>query len=348
MLNKKISIIIPVYNAEKYLKCCLDSILNQSYKNLEIIIINDGSTDNSLKVIEEYKKNDNRIILISQKNQGVSKSRNNGLELATGDYIMFIDPDDWIELDTCELLSQKMNENYDVIIFNYIKEFKNGKSYNLKYDENYDFSQDSRYNAFMSNLIAPFIKNDMSNYYGLGYATTKIFKRNLAYGLKFSMENIKAYNEDILFYLELFKKTRNIKYYNKYLYHYRIHGEATTFGYNPDFPMVNEITYQMLNQYSKKFKNNLFLQAMYSRMIYNLIKEISNYIFSDKNEMTNKNKMKFLKEEVKKDSFKKSIHEIKLKGLNFHMFLYTLLLKLKMYHLLLFFIKIEKAIKNRR
>ena len=100
MLNKKISIIIPVYNAEKYLKCCLDSILNQSYKNLEIIIINDGSTDNSLKVIEEYKKNDNRIILISQKNQGVSKSRNNGLELATGDYIMFIDPDDWIHVSS--------------------------------------------------------------------------------------------------------------------------------------------------------------------------------------------------------------------------------------------------------
>ena len=96
MEEKKISVIIPVYNTEQYLKRCLDSIKENTYQYLEIICINDGSTDNSLEILEQYQKDDSRFIIIDQKNSGVSKARNNGLEKATGDYIAFIDSDDWI------------------------------------------------------------------------------------------------------------------------------------------------------------------------------------------------------------------------------------------------------------
>ena len=101
----KISVIIPVYNTEKYLEQCLESVINQTYKDLEIICVNDASTDNSFDVINEYSKKDSRIKYINfETNKGVSAARNVGLEAATGDYICFIDSDDWIEQTQTETM----------------------------------------------------------------------------------------------------------------------------------------------------------------------------------------------------------------------------------------------------
>ena len=97
-----VSIIVPVYNTEKYLSKCLDSIVNQTYKNLEIILINDGSTDNSKAICEDFAKKDKRIQVINKENSGVSVSRNKGLSLAKGNYIAFIDADDYAELNYIE------------------------------------------------------------------------------------------------------------------------------------------------------------------------------------------------------------------------------------------------------
>ena len=97
--NGLISIIVPVYNVEKYLSKCLDSIINQTYKNLEIILIDDGSTDKSGEICDKYKNEDKRIIVIHQLNGGVSAARNTGIGVAKGRYILFIDSDDWIEKD---------------------------------------------------------------------------------------------------------------------------------------------------------------------------------------------------------------------------------------------------------
>lgn len=99
----KVTIIIPVYNSEKYIGKCLDSILNQTYTNFEILVVNDGSKDNSQKVIEEYQnKYPDKIIAINQENKGVSKTRNESIKKASGDYIMFIDNDDFLESDYIE------------------------------------------------------------------------------------------------------------------------------------------------------------------------------------------------------------------------------------------------------
>lgn len=107
---EKISIIIPVYNVEKYLKMCLDSVINQTYQNLEIILINDGSTDNSGKICEEYKRADSRIILIHKENEGLSMARNTGLDIASGEYISFVDSDDYISGNMVETLYDRLLE----------------------------------------------------------------------------------------------------------------------------------------------------------------------------------------------------------------------------------------------
>jgi glycosyltransferase involved in cell wall biosynthesis len=104
MNNKLVSIIIPAYNVENYISRCLDSVILQSYQNIEILVINDGSTDNTLSIIESYRVRDRRISLINQKNKGLSAARNVGLDVSQGDYIYFVDGDDFISEKTIELL----------------------------------------------------------------------------------------------------------------------------------------------------------------------------------------------------------------------------------------------------
>ena len=120
-----ISVIIPVYNVERYLAQCLDSVINQTYSNLEIICVNDGTRDSSREILEQYAQTDKRVVVIDQENRGLSGARNTGLKHVHGKYIMFVDSDDWIELDTCEK-TVKAAEKYDVdlVMWSYVREFE--------------------------------------------------------------------------------------------------------------------------------------------------------------------------------------------------------------------------------
>lgn len=112
-----ISVIIPVYNTEEHLPQCFDSVINQTYKNIEIIVVNDGSTDHSLSIIQDYSQKDTRIKLIDKKNGGLSSARNAGIKVAIGDYVLHVDSDDWIELDTCEkLLESAIKHNSQIVV----------------------------------------------------------------------------------------------------------------------------------------------------------------------------------------------------------------------------------------
>lgn len=117
----KVSIIVPIFNAESYLKECLDSILNQSESDIEVICINDGSTDNSFKILQTYVKHDNRIKVISQENKGVSYARNVGLEYITGEYVCFVDSDDCIEKTFCNDLIKAYKNNIDLVCGGHVK-----------------------------------------------------------------------------------------------------------------------------------------------------------------------------------------------------------------------------------
>ena len=125
--DKLISIIIPAYNAETYLNECINSVITQTYRNLEIVIINDGSTDNTLNIIKKYKSIDKRIVAINQNNCGVYDSRCNGVKISKGDYIIFLDADDFLTSDCVEKLYNSIIEsNTDIVRcnFKYYKNFK--------------------------------------------------------------------------------------------------------------------------------------------------------------------------------------------------------------------------------
>ena len=113
----KVSIIVPVYNVENYIERCLKSLVNQTLKDIEILIINDGTPDNSIEICEKYAKNDNRIKIFNKENEGLGLTRNYGIERATGEYIAFVDSDDYVTLDMCENLYNAAIENNADIVY---------------------------------------------------------------------------------------------------------------------------------------------------------------------------------------------------------------------------------------
>ena len=115
--TEKISIIVPMYNMENYIKECLDSLLNQDYKNTEIILVDDGSTDSTRQICEEYRLIDKRVFIINKNNEGVSIARNTGLENSTGEWVVFVDPDDYCPLNMCSKLLEVAKQTDSEIVF---------------------------------------------------------------------------------------------------------------------------------------------------------------------------------------------------------------------------------------
>lgn len=205
----KISIIVPVYNVEQYLNKCMDSIINQTFKDIEIICINDGSTDNSLEILKEYVKIDNRIILIDQKNGGLSDARNSGLKIATSPYIMFVDSDDWLELNACEILYNAMtSNNCDLVAF----------KINIHYVENEKMKQkdEKNINKNTKGLIEITNNNFQSANF---YAWSKIYKKEIInkYQIDFPFG---LHYEDSPFSWKYFSVSKNILFIEDKLYNY--------------------------------------------------------------------------------------------------------------------------------
>lgn len=208
---RKISIIIPVYNVEKYIRQCLESVINQTYKNLEIIVVNDGTKDSSIKIVEEYL-NDKRIKIINQNNQGLSSARNKGLNEANGEYVFFLDSDDWLEKDAIENLEKGLEKEIEIISANFysydeIKKVRNTNFLNLKYN------QIENGKKLLLNELEIVVWNKL-------YNTSFLKKNNL-----FFLENI--IHEDEHFTYECYMSAKQIKYINKITYNYRINREGS-------------------------------------------------------------------------------------------------------------------------
>ena len=140
MTEPKISIIVPVYNTEKYLVKCLESLIHQTFENIEIVCINDGSTDASLEILKNYESMDKRIRIIDQNNKGLSETRNVGVKNASANYVMFLDSDDWIDLNTCKIAYKTVTEyKADIVMWSYIREFETKSLSKKIFDKNDEF-----------------------------------------------------------------------------------------------------------------------------------------------------------------------------------------------------------------
>lgn len=216
-LTKKpiFSIIIPVYNVEQYLSFCLASVVNQTMIDIEIICVNDGSTDNSLKIVQEFAGNDNRIHVVNKQNGGLSSARNAGLAIASGEYILFVDSDDMLYEDACNILYREILERKpDIVVFGteVIPQYRNNEEkkwleYILQVDPKY-YKNDSITALFNEKASKPYVWNECYK--------SEILQRN---NIMFDEEVY--FGEDMVFLFELFPNANSISYIPNKLYKYR-------------------------------------------------------------------------------------------------------------------------------
>ncbi|MBQ3474267.1 glycosyltransferase family 2 protein [Candidatus Saccharibacteria bacterium] len=220
-MNPKISVIVPIYNTEKYLSNCLDSILNQTYKNLEIILIDDGSTDNSGKIADNYAKKDQRIKVIHQKNAGQSSARNSGIKKATGEYLSFIDSDDEIKPNFMEKLLTPYTENPEtsLVVCGILRKFlKTGQTETLYLSPSRQ-QNTKNFKTFILSLLA----KDGRLY----SSVNKLYRAKIAKNLTF--DTSLQFAEDTKFVLDYLKKTPGkIDFTLEPLYTYNFGSESST------------------------------------------------------------------------------------------------------------------------
>lgn len=269
----KVSIIVPVYNCEDYLKRCMESLINQSLIDIEIITINDGSTDNSLDILREYESIDNRIKVIDKENTGVSDSRNKGIEISNGKYMVFVDSDDWIDLDMLECMYNKAeNTESDIVICSYIREFgthSKDKIMNLNEELIYEGNE---LRNLHRRIIGPIDNEfkDPESLDSLGTSWGKIYNSELIKLHKVKFVNLSEIgtSEDTLFNFELFNYVKKVTFINKPYYHYwKQNSTSVTSVYNEN----------LISQWEKLFKhmNNIIekhnLKVNFSKALQNRI-----------------------------------------------------------------------------
>jgi len=219
----KVSVIIPVYNTEKYLKECLDSIVNQSLEDIEIICIDDGSTDNSLEILREYAENDSRFKIFSQENNGQGSARNYGLDVAKGEYIYFMDSDDFIELNTLSDCYNEANKNnLDFLMFQLINYDESKKS--LYHDNDYDMPN-----------VGDSVADNVFSYADLNHLIFQVAVSpvNKLYSKKFLDDINVRFPEDVIFednvfFWNVFLNAKRIKFLKHHYYIRRRHSSSTT------------------------------------------------------------------------------------------------------------------------
>ncbi|MDR2204977.1 MAG: glycosyltransferase [Flavobacteriaceae bacterium] len=222
MNNNLISIIIPCYNSEETIEKCLKSVVNQDYTNIEIIVINDGSTDGTLQIIQNFKEKDSRIVLINQQNQGVSKARNIGISNASGDFICFVDSDDWVEKEYCSVLLNNLFENdADISIIAEVKENPEENPSKLVQAEN-------RIQVFTRKEILELLLEDKVV---KSYPCGKLYRKELWQDIAFP-EHLEAL-VDLFILFKIFDRSEKIVVSDQPLYHYIQYSQSLSHNLTP-------------------------------------------------------------------------------------------------------------------
>lgn len=217
-MNQLISVIVPVYKVEQYLDRCVQSVVNQTYKNLEIILVDDGSPDNCPAMCDAWAEKDSRIRVNHKENGGVSSARNAGLDAATGSYITFVDADDWLESAAVEiLLEQAVSTGADIVVGNYYFDYVDGRDAQALTAEKQIWKQDEIVRAYVMDRIRPEVHNKL--YTGASIGNLR-FDPSIGYG------------EDLLFNYYALSKARVVAQTDVCCYHYlQASGNSSTTAY---------------------------------------------------------------------------------------------------------------------
>lgn len=208
----KVSVIVPVYNVEKYLRQCIECLLNQTLKEIEIILVNDGSTDNSLLICQEYAAKDKRVKLVSKENGGQSSARNYGLEFVNSEYVGFVDSDDWVSPNFYETLYEAITKNRcDIAATSAIRKYNYRQTYRYHYSE-----------EFVANTLEEKIKT--ANIPKCCYIWNKLYKTEL---VKENLFKEQVFYEDVLWLPNIIKRADKVVFTPGGMYYYRANFNST-------------------------------------------------------------------------------------------------------------------------
>lgn len=347
-----VSIIVPIYNAESYLEKCLNSIINQTYQNIEIIAVIDGCTDNSKEIVLSLAKKDNRIQIIDRENKGALYSRIEGLSHAQGEYIMFIDADDFIEKDCVEiLLKHILKEKVDIVRCQY-KILKNQKYKKEKLVvEKNTIYQKKEYDKIYELLYSSIYFNSMCR---------QLVKKDIIEKVKIKDFSIN-YGEDLLFQIELLNLSSSIMLIPDYLYIYNQNDNSITFTKDIEkiktkmisSCKVNEVLYENIKKMNVKNKKKYY-DLIAIKTLYNIFNQYINFVKTANNTV-------FIKEVYELEFIKEILNIFKInnlsKKLQNYNYLYqkgiiklskrkTISLNLYIKYIMLPTIKIHNKIKN--
>lgn len=306
----KLSVIIPVYNCELQITRCIESIINQTYKNLEIIIVDDGSKDGSSKICDEYARKDKRIKVIHKQNNGAA-ARNTGLDIASGEYIAFVDSDDYIELNMYQEM-MKVNQQYDcdLVLCDCYKENESTKiifTHDIR--EGY-YDKDMLYKEYFPTLL-------MTN--SVDYPPTIsnwvcLFKRKLIEENNLRYKEGMRFSEDLLFGSQAAYYTSSFYYMkNKAFYHYVLNNESVTHTFFSNKWIMMRSLYEYIKEFFGNvedfdFSKQINISLLY--FVYNCISEINN------SDMDKKNKMLEISMILKDIEVKEMFKSLKISTLN--------------------------------
>jgi glycosyltransferase involved in cell wall biosynthesis len=284
--NPKISIIIPVYNVEKYIQECIDSVLSQTFTDFECIIINDGSTDNSGNICDEYAEKDKRIKIIHKKNGGVSSARNAGLDIAKGEWIVFVDGDDWVDEKYLEFLyGNAVTCNVDVSICG-VNVFEDGLIYH---------SDKSVSSVTLTPKEAILIMFDIKASFS-GFSVNKLFKKQLLDKNSLKYDESVSYMEDVRFFYELFKMAGKIYYSSQPYYFYRQINTSVT--RQAGFTTAVDTAIAVLDDLYAREQDFEIQQKIFLNKIYFIYRKGIKCILQNKKEGTYRTNMHILKQYI--------------------------------------------------
>ena len=244
----KASVIVPIYKVEPFLRCCVDSVLSQTFSDFELILVDDGSPDNCGIICDEYAARDSRIRVVHKQNGGLSDARNAGLNVAVGQYIYFLDGDDFIEPELLQIGVESMDTGVDLVVFQYRQIWKDGSSQEISFAKHglMQFSQEAERKAFI-------IKDLLT--YQVGWESCfRIFRRDIiqTYDLCYA-DNRKIFAEDLYFSLCYCAHVKDLLVLDKCLYNYRIHADSIMRQNEKmrNLNRFNELSKAILQEYQK-------------------------------------------------------------------------------------------------
>lgn len=289
MKKTLISFIVPVYNAEQYLNTCIDSILLQTFRDIELILVNDGSTDNSGKICDTYASKDKRVKVFHKENGGTHTARNLGIQNSSGTYLTFCDPDDWYSTETVEYISKYLlEENLDVLRFNYIKEF-DGYSVKKKNTFLLEKSYDTNGCKELRRQTVGLVRDELShpeNFNFLSSVCFGVYKREIIITNKLEFDNIReiATFSDGLFNIKFLKYANTFRFLDQGFYHYRkTNASSATSNHRQNFMQKQLIMHEKLKDYIADDFNSQMVLAFNNRLSYSVMEMCNNSLKSNLN-----------------------------------------------------------------